>query len=427
MVAKIIISKSIEKALNYNENKLKNGKADCIHAESFLKDAEQMNFYDKLNRFANLIALNDRATTNTLHISLNFDPSENLSRQELSEIATAYMEKIGFGEQPYLVYEHHDAGHPHVHIVTTNIRNDGSRINTHNIGRNQSEKARKEIEQQFGLVKAEGSNSRGKQGIESIIPEKVIYGKSETKRSVTNVLDVVINQYKYTSLVELNAILKQYNVLADRGQEEGRIYKTGGLVYRVLDEDGNKIGVPIKASSIYSKPTLVNLKKKFEDNEEKRKPCRQSVRDKIDLALEKPESIQQFIRELRKKGIATVLRLNDKGFIYGITFVDHNSKSVFNGSDLGKTYGAAAIQQKIGQQSSQSKPSQTHQPVKSKPDSGKEVKAEDIEKDKQLPIERSPQGNDLLDQLMKSEKEFGNTPYELRKKKRKKPKRNLGL
>ncbi|WP_276504984.1 relaxase/mobilization nuclease domain-containing protein [Terrimonas pollutisoli] len=427
MVAKIIISKSIEKALNYNEDKLHNGQAQCIHAGNFLQDKEDMNFYDKLHRFQGLIALNERATTNSLHISLNFDPSENLSQKKLSDIAAVYMNKIGFEQQPFLVYEHLDAGHPHIHIVTTNIREDGSRINTHNIGRNQSEKARKEIEQEFSLVKASGRIDQEAHAVNPVNVQKVIYGQSETKRSITNVLDAVIIQYKYTSLAELNAVLKQYNVMADRGYEEGRIYKKGGLVFRVLDEKGNKVGVPIKASKIYSKPTLANLEKKFEVNEEKRKLHKQSIKDRIDLVLQKPESMQQFIRELRKKGIATVLRQNDKGFIYGITFIDHNSKSVFNGSDLGKPYSAAAIQQKIGQQSSPPEASQALQSEKSKPASRKEIKTKDIERGKQLPIERSPQGNDLLEQLMKSEKEFGNTPYELRKKKRKKRKRNLGL
>src|SRR4028118_1405785 len=119
-------------------------------------DAGEMNFYDKLNRFQNLIELNKTATTNTLHISLNFDPSEHFKREKMTQIATAYREKIGFGEQPYLVYEHRDAGHPHIHIVTTSIQENGKRIDTFNIGRNQSERARKEIEQSFGLVKAAG-------------------------------------------------------------------------------------------------------------------------------------------------------------------------------------------------------------------------------------------------------------------------------
>ncbi len=112
----------------------------------------------------NLNCLNKRATTKTLHVSLNFDPTERLSNDKLIGIASIYMEKIGFEEQPFLVYRHEDSGHPHIHIVSTTIRKDGSRINTHNIGRNQSEKARKEIEKLYGLVKAETAEPIDKTG-----------------------------------------------------------------------------------------------------------------------------------------------------------------------------------------------------------------------------------------------------------------------
>ena len=146
MVAKITVPVTINRALNYNEQKVQKGMANCIHANGFLKEAEQLNFYDKLNRFEQLISLNKRAATNTVHISLNFGINENISKEKLIEIASTYMEKIGFGSQPYLVYQHLDAGHPHLHIVTTNIQNNGKRISLHNLGKNQSAKARKEIE-----------------------------------------------------------------------------------------------------------------------------------------------------------------------------------------------------------------------------------------------------------------------------------------
>ncbi len=149
-------AKSIGAALNYNEKKVQQGNAACLHATNYLRDAKDMNFYQKLNGFERLNILNERATTKTLHLSLNFGPSEKLNNNKLIEIASLYMDKIGFGEQPFIIYKHEDAGHPHVHIVSTTIKEDGSRINTHNIGRNQSEVARKEIEQLFGLVKAEG-------------------------------------------------------------------------------------------------------------------------------------------------------------------------------------------------------------------------------------------------------------------------------
>ena len=136
MVAKITMPTAIKRALNYNEQKVKEGNAECLYAHRFLKEADRLNFYDKLLRFENLIALNQRAATNTVHISLNFGPDEKIEKEKLIEIASVYMEKIGFNDQPYLVYRHTDAGHPHIHIISTNIRQDGKRISLHNIGRN---------------------------------------------------------------------------------------------------------------------------------------------------------------------------------------------------------------------------------------------------------------------------------------------------
>jgi hypothetical protein len=294
--------------------------------------------------------LNERAKTNTLHISLNFDPSEKLDKNILVQIASSYMEKIGFGKQPYLVYEHHDAGHPHIHLVTTNIRSDGSRIPIHNLGRNQSSKARVEIETAFGLVKATGRNQYQQHKLQAVDAQKIQYGKSETRQSVTNVLDSVINSYKYTSLAELNAVLQLYNVKAERGKEDGRIYKNKGLIYRVLDEKGNTVGVPVKASSIYNKPTLSYLEKRFVENIQKRKPHENRLKTIIDWALAKrPASFKEFVAALEKEKVHTVIRRNDHGYVYGLTYVDHQSKSVFNGSDLGKAYSAKMVLEKCGQ------------------------------------------------------------------------------
>ncbi len=255
MVAVIKTGHSIHRILNYNENKVKEGVAECISATNYPIDVEQLSFNNKLNRLIRQASLNENVTRNSVHVSLNFDPSEKISNEQLKKIADTYMQKIGFAEQPYLVYQHFDAGHPHIHIVSIKVRADGSRIDTQNIGRNQSEKARKEIEIAHGLVRAE--NMKMKQyELKLAYTQKVQYGKSDSRRAIANVLEAILNTYKYASLPELNAVLKQYNVMADRGSESSRIYQHEGLLYRILDEQGNNIGVPIKASSFYNKPTL---------------------------------------------------------------------------------------------------------------------------------------------------------------------------
>ena len=117
MVAVIKTGYSIHRILNYNENKVKEGKAECVSAGNYPIDIENLSFTYKLNRLLKQAALNGNVTRNSVHISLNFDPSEKISNMQLREIADTYMQKIGFGEQPYLTYQHFDAGHPHIHIV----------------------------------------------------------------------------------------------------------------------------------------------------------------------------------------------------------------------------------------------------------------------------------------------------------------------
>jgi hypothetical protein len=421
MVAKITFPKSIEAALNYNEKKMQKGSAQCLHAANYLKDAREMNFYQKLNGFKMLNCLNNRATTKTLHVSLNFDPSEKLPVGKLVEIARMYMKRIGFEEQPYLVYKHEDAAHPHIHIVSSTIREDGSRINTHNIGRNQSETARKEIEAKFKLVKAESQQKLLSEKIKPFAMEKALYGISETKQSISNIVTAVFTQYKYSSLPEFNAALKQFNIIADRGKEEGMIYKNRGLVYRILNTKGIKMGVPIKASSIACKPILQNLEQKYIANETAKQALKQLTKNVIDDCLnKKPGSINQLITDLGEKNIYTVLRQNYESSLYGITFVDNQNKCVFNGSDLGKGYSIAALQSRIT-----SSVNQTPSTSKETDSAGTVVLQKEILPGKLLhkTSKMSSQKENILDILLNSKEQHDNVPSNLLKKKRKKKKR----
>lgn len=430
MVAKMTFPKRIEAALNYNENKVSQGKAECLYAGNFLKEANAMNFHNKLEGFERHNELNERAKTKTMHVSLNFDPSEKLPNDKLLKIAGDYMEKIGFGNQPYLVYKHEDAGHPHIHVVSTTIRKDGSRINTHNIGRNQSEKARKEIEQTYKLVRAEDQKRLTKQNIIPVNAEKIAYGKTETKKGITNVVNAVLNTYHYASLPEFNAILKQFNVVADRGKEEGRIYKHRGLVYRILDANGNKIGVPVKASSINSQPTLAKLEKLFVENEAKKELLKKTVKEKLDEVLaQKPASMKELEKLLEQKRIYTVRRQNTEGRIYGITFVDNQHKVVFNGSDLGKAYTAAYLQNSLGAVAATAT---TKKPDISLPEKQTTVLQETKEKSEKYIQLQHEQTTSLahtpaLNELLSANKQPDFIPFQLLKKKRKRKNRRLGL
>ncbi len=433
MVAKITTPKTVSRALNYNEQKVKSGKAECLYAGNFLQEANELNFYQKLERFEHQNALNQRAKTNTLHISLNFDVQDKLFKEKLIEIASEYMDKIGFGEQPYLLYQHHDAGHAHLHIVTTSIQKDGRRIDTFNIGKNQSETARKSLELEYNLVRAESKKKVVSQE-QKVTPtihhkkvsaEKVEYGKMETKRAIQTVLDAVINQYKYTSLAELNAVLRQYNVMADRGREESILYQKSGLYYRVLDENGNKVGVPIKASLFYQKPTLNFLEKKFKLNQSLKSKLKQHVKVAIDWALHnKTHTLISFEQALQKEGIQTVIRRNHDGIVYGMTYIDYKNKVVFNGSDLGKEYSAKGLIECMAKKMiNEPQPSLMLRPKPNNSLLPKREKHLDFAGEK----EKNPGLEKAIELVLIPGRENNFLPYPLLQKKRKKKKSSLHL
>jgi hypothetical protein len=418
MVARIKQTQSLSNAVNYNEQKVHQEKAQCIAAVNYAKEVEDLTFYQKLHRLEHQACLNERVKTNSVHISLNFDASDKLEKEKLEEIANSYMEKIGFGKQPYLVYEHVDAGHQHIHIVTTNREEDGHRIDMHNIGRNQSEEARKQIELEYKLVQAQSKKQQQAEELRPVYARRVMYGKSETKRAITNVLDEVLPNYKYTSLPELNAVLKLYNVLADRGAEGSKMHQGKGLVYRVLDEQGNKVGTPIKASAFYNKPTLSSLEQKFKENEAVRQQFKRRLTTKIDWTiLVGAKSLASFVDKLRTERIDVLVRQNTEGKIYGMTYVDHANKTVFNGSDIGKEYGAKAILERI---------EANEQKHTVKLSQNREITF-DIKEAKGVAGEMKKSISDTWIDLTRSIKQDAYVPWQFRKKKKKKQSRGMRM
>lgn len=403
MVAKVNSGNSIQRILNYNENKVKAGVAECIHENIFGRPVDALSFHDKLEGVMRYADRNMRATSKAVHISLNFHADDQLDNAKLIGIADTYMERIGFGHQPYLVYRHHDAAHPHIHIVSTNITKDGERIVMYNIGRNQSEKARKEIETEFSLTVATGRRTQPDQKV-----ARAIYGKTETKKTIAVALRSGL-QYKYTSLAEFNAVLKQFNVVADRGRENSFMHGKKGLLYCLTDRSGKKVGVPIKASLFHNKPTLKYLEKQFTLNEALRLPHKERLQRVIDDVFEKSLSsrnVKVFVKALNAQGVFVLFRRNDCGQVYGLTFVDNKTKCVFNGSDLGKKYSAKWILEQL--------------PLKNDPDAVKEINFSQRALDWDLGLEKT------MDDLLTA-KQYGSDYLNPNLRRRRKRKRGRSI
>lgn len=333
MVAKVKTGKNIAGALRYNETKVGDGKAELLFATNFSCDVSELTIREKLARFEKLTALNPKVATNAMHVMISFPPDEELSEEKLMSIANDYMKRIGFGDQPYLVYKHHDTVNTHMHVVTTNVKANGRYISMHNIGRLKSDPARKAIEVEYGLVKAEERRKTYTlPDIDNAQIPAAEYGVSETKKTITDIISQVTTYYKFSSIEELNAILRQCNVqVFVRNNKAGK----QGLVYSIVDRNGHKTGIPIKASAIYTNPTLANLIKKFDRNSSRKQVCLPSVQKRVALSLQRSSNGRQLTACLQKMKLACSIYYKKDGSIDQIYFTDHKIKSVFSAYDLG--------------------------------------------------------------------------------------------
>lgn len=402
MVAKIVEGKSIRGILHYNEEKVEKGEARVLMASGFATDIERLNFHQRLYRFETLHQLSPRIKCNAMHITLNFHRDDKLDMGRMQQITSVYLEKIGFGEQPFIAYQHLDAAHPHIHIATTRIQRDGKPIFTNKIGWRLSEPARKELEEKFGLVKAQGRQLKHEPYLK--VAE---YGTAPTKKQLGNITGAVMRDYAYTSFAEYKAVLAQFNVVVDRGFEDSVMFEKKGLVYSIADSTGNPVGVPFKASAFYNGATMKNLEKRFDRNAEKRKAFKQSLKERIEGVVDRYSLVKKetLIKELAKEQVALVLRRNDSGLIYGLTFIDHKHRTVFNGSDLGRAYSANVV---TGMFSGRDVP---------KVYLRKEVQSNYLEKDQGLGERRGKEEESLLDGLL--EKADYDDPAVIGKKRKK--------
>jgi len=351
MLSKITRTKSARKTLLYSETKLTEGKASLLAAENFLKNKESLSFHEKLDRLQDLASLNDTAEKKIAHIFLTFHRQDQLSDKHIVELAKRYMDSAGMGRQPYLVYRHFDTWHPHAHIVSSFILPSGKLLDLKRDQLRELVQFTKTLEDEFSLVK---NGHIHEEVIKNMFNEehaqKIMYGQLDSMSAITSVLKVVLEKYKFHTLDEYNALLRECNLKAEKGNVGTRLYNNKGLAYVVLDEDGHRISRGIKASAFYLKPTLSNLEKKFTLNASSSDPSRQRIQTAIEWTLAgKAPDWKLFQDSLCKEGINVLVQEKEKGYSPEIYFIDHQEKAVFSGESLGSQYTLSALQQRFVQ------------------------------------------------------------------------------
>lgn len=291
--------------------------------------------------FREFMPMMGRTKKPVLHISLNPHPDDKLTDQDFEILAREYLEKLGFGEQPFIIYKHEDIHRHHIHIVTVNVNEQGKRLNQDFLFR-RSKKITTELEEKYNLHKAQ------REKITPDMPIKKVDPLGDIKRQVANTVKMVGMRYKFQTLGEYNAVLSLYNIRCEQtdGRVNGREYH--GLVYFATDDDGKVIANPFKASRLGKFASRTAVEGRFERAKDKIDVA--STRNRVADVLSRTTDKEDFTSKLKDCGIDVIFRYTDEGRIYGVTFIDHNAMTVLNGSRLGKQFSANALNERFNNQ-----------------------------------------------------------------------------
>ena len=341
MVAKINRGSSLYGALIYNQEKVNEATARIISGHRMITDVTGNTdkvIQQAMYSFENYLLANKNTEKPILHISLNPSPKDYLSDKQFAELAKDYMDRMGYGDQPYIVYIHEDTGRRHIHIVSTCVDENGNKISD-KYEWNRSMKVCRDLESKYNL-----KNITDKQS-ELLEPylKKADYGKGDVKTQIANILKSVKNTYRYQTFGEYSAMLSCFNIEAKqvKGEHEGVPFT--GIVYSITDDTGKALSAPIKSSLIGKSFGYDGLNKRMKHNtkEFKAGKWKPKIKNEVALAMHGSHGDRsQFTHLLNRRGIDVVFRKNEEGRIYGVTFIDHNSKEVYNGSRLGKEFSA---------------------------------------------------------------------------------------
>ena len=336
MIAKISATENLGGALGYNFKKVEKGEASILLAQGLYQNKEET--YTMAEVFADMQAVipeKCRTKKMVFHCSLNPHPDEKLSDETLTQIAKEYMETLGYGKQPYIVFKHNDIVREHIHIVSLRVDSSGQKIND-KFEKRRSKKITDTLERKFSLIPSSKVTDKAMKET-----PKIDTTQRNIKEQMSNVVRMVLKHYRFCSLGELNAILSKYNLAVEEVKTEFRGKKYDGLVYVPTDDKGGKISTPINASDIGRGVGYTAVQNRMQKSKQAIKPLISIIRYMVLQTMRtSPQTEEELRQRLEEQGLRVVIRKNDNGKIYGITFIDDKAGIALNGSRLGKGYTA---------------------------------------------------------------------------------------
>lgn len=314
--------KNVGNTVSYNEKKAKEGEENA-RVIGFSKGISSI---EEFNRRIEILSRGNLRTRNeAFHAHINPGPGENLSDEKAMEMATELMERLGYGNQPFVVYRHDDTGRTHYHIVSSRVGPDGKRINSDYEWRRCNKHVR-EMAAKYGYtVSGRKTKEKTDNG------EYVRFNRNEKdiKWQIENLLQLSF-KYNCSTMDEYRAVLRSMGLMMSGTSEKSFLVK--GL-YR---------GKPCTAAFSSGDIGIDDLEKIFKESQKKCKRDRAEERLKniVSSGLDHSSSYKHFRNMLRRQGIDVYVSRDSSGRYSSVMYVDHTTKCCYSGERLGKEYSA---------------------------------------------------------------------------------------
>ncbi len=271
-----------------------------------------------------------------VHATLNLPPDEHLDDDTFLALSKAYMEYMGYGEQPYIVVRHHDTEHEHVHIVSSTIREDCSQINL-SFDYRRSMAAQKYLEKQFGL--SPSPNQRTVRELPQLeTPQFSPQDGNGVRYYMQDILNNTLQIHKVRSFEELGKLLEKYHIQLKVVERSDRV----GVAYGIATREGYRSRF-IGGYTVHPQFSGPKLQQLFERNKESallpmvKKRLEKQVRTTYKLFRTlRPEHLPDILGAHQK--LDCRLSYNEKGQVEDFTIYDKSGyvlRSEEIGSDLG--------------------------------------------------------------------------------------------
>lgn len=341
-------SSSIRNTLAYNFKKVKEGGAELILTKNMRLDYLGNESLERtLKHMREKLPYRPRTKNIVFHCSINPHPTEQIDTETYQSIAEDYLEKMGYGKQPYVVFQHNDIDRHHIHIISLRVDTQGKKINDSH-ERWRSMEVSKELERKYNLKKVDRTLKRERSIKEKKIlnnpckdiSEKVEVSKGNIKQQIAEISRKTLKEYLFLSIGEMNAIIETKGVRLKETRVEYAGKKYDGVIYMAINKEGKEISPPIEGAKLGRGLGIAALRGHFKRSKVKIESHKNALREIIREAASQNKTLEGFLKRLKTFEIEAIIRRTDTGRIYGITFVDNFRKIAVNGSRLGKEYSA---------------------------------------------------------------------------------------